>query len=162
VQLATAAKRASGRWLLFLHADTTLPPSWRATVQAFMRAESHAQKAGYFRLTFDDQSRGARRVAAFANWRARALGLPYGDQGLLLSHATYDALGGYRDMPIMEDVDIVRRIGKARLVELPAAVTTSAERYRRDGYLLRPMRNLGLLALYFLGVPPHRLVRSYG
>jgi len=161
LQLAAGAARASGRWLLFLHADTTLPPSWRAMVEAFMRGETPAQKAAHFRLAFDDASRGARRVAALANWRARTLGLPYGDQGLLLSRALYDALGGYRDMPIMEDVDIVRRIGKARLVELPAAVITSAERYRRDGFTQRPMRNLGLLALYFLGVAPDRLARLY-
>jgi rSAM/selenodomain-associated transferase 2 len=160
-QLAAGARHASGRWLLFLHADTTLPLSWRATVHAFISAKAHAQKAGYFRLAFDDASAGARRVAALANWRARTFGLPYGDQGLLLSRAMYDDLGGYRDMPIMEDVDIVRRIGQARLVELAATVTTSSSRYRRGGYVRRPIRNLSLLALYFLGVSPQRLVRLY-
>ena len=74
----------------------------------------------------------------------------------------YNALGGYRELPIMEDVDLVRRVGKARLVELPVTATTSAERYRRDGYIRRPIRNLSLLALYFLGVPPRRLVGPYG
>lgn len=161
VQLAAGAKRASGRWLLFLHADTTLAPSWSSAVSSFIRAEGNTHRAAYFTLALDDASRAARRVEALANWRARALGLPYGDQGLLMSREMYDALGGYRELPIMEDVDMVRRIGKARLIELPVAATTSAARYRRDGYVVRPIRNLSLLTLYFLGVSPHRLVRLY-
>jgi hypothetical protein len=98
-------------------------------------------------------------VEGLANWRARKLGLPHGGQGLFLSRTKYASLVGYLDLPIMEDVDIVRRIGKKNLVELPATATTSAERYRQGGYVLRPLRNFTLLMLYFLGVSPRRLVR---
>jgi len=161
-QLAAGARLATGRWLLFLHADTTLAASWVSAVSAFMCAEANAAKAGYFTLALDDPAPAARRIETLANWRARTLGLPYGDQGLLMSRVTYDSLGGYRELPIMEDVDIVRRIGKARLIELPATAKTSALRYRRDGYVRRPIKNLSLLSLYFLGVPPARLVRLYG
>lgn len=161
-QLAAGAKHAAGRWLLFLHADTTLEPSWSAAAHSFMRAEDGKDRAAYFGFALDDAAPAARRIEALANWRARTFALPYGDQGLLISREMYDALGGYRELPIMEDVDIVRRIGRARLVALPVTATTSAARYRRDGYVWRPIRNLTLLTLYFLGVPPHRLVRLYG
>jgi rSAM/selenodomain-associated transferase 2 len=161
-QLSAGAKEASGRWLLFLHADTTLEPFWSTTITSFMRAKGNALKAAYFTFALDDASEAARRVEVLANWRARRFGLPYGDQGLFMSRTLYDSLVGYLDLPIMEDVDMVRRIGKTRLVELPATATTSAARYRRDGYLRRPIKNLALLALYFLGVSPRRLARLYG
>lgn len=162
VQLSAGAKEASGRWLLFLHADTTLEPFWSTTVTSFMRGRGNNLKAAYFTFALDDASNAARRIEVLANWRARNLGLPYGDQGLLMSRALYDSLVGYLDIPIMEDVDIVRRIGKKNLVELPATATTSAARYRRDGYLLRPIRNLSLLSLYFMGVSPRKLAKLYG
>ena len=161
-QLSAGAKEASGRWLLFLHADTTLEPFWSTTITSFMRAKGNALKAAHFTFALDDASEAARRVEVLANWRARRFGLPYGDQGLFLSRTLYDSLVGYLDLPIMEDVDMARRIGKTRLVELPATATTSAARYRRDGYLWRPIKNLALLTLYFLGVSPRRLARLYG
>ena len=161
-QLAAGAKAARGNWLLFLHADTVLEPFWSATATTFMGVRSNLLRAGYFRLALDDRAPAARRIERLANWRARTLGLPYGDQGLLLSRTLYNSLGGFSDLPLMEDVDIVRRIGKNKLVELPAIATTSAERYRRGGYTLRPLRNLSLLSLYFLGVPPRRLAKLYG
>ena len=79
-----------------------------------------------------------------------------------MSRTLYDSLVGYLDLPIMEDVDIVRRIGRRNLIELPATATTSAERYKRDGFLWRPIRNLSILTLYFMGVPPRRLAQMYG
>ncbi len=162
VQLSTGAKEATGRWLLFLHADTTLEPFWSTTVTSFMRGKGNNLKAAYFTLALDDASSAARRIERLANWRARRLGLPYGDQGLLMSRTMYNSLVGYLDLPIMEDVDMVRRIGRDKLIELPATATTSAERYRRDGYWWRPVKNLALLSLYFLGVSPKRLARLYG
>ena len=161
-QLANGAKAAHGRWLLFLHADTVLEPYWSATVTAFMSVRSNLLRAGYFKLALDDPAHAARRVEKFANWRARSLGLPYGDQGLLVSRTLYDSLGGFSEMPLMEDVDMVRRIGKEKLVHLPATATTSADRYKRDGYALRPLRNVSLLSLYFMGVPPRHLAKLYG
>jgi hypothetical protein len=89
------------------------------------------------------------------------LGLPYGDQGLLISRALLDAIGGIRPLPLMEDVDLVWRIGRARLVLLDAEAVTSPARYRRDGYLRRSARNLALLTLWFAGVPPRVLARLY-
>ncbi|MEK9725171.1 MAG: hypothetical protein VW405_17040, partial [Rhodospirillaceae bacterium] len=73
----------------------------------------------------------------------------------------YERLGGYRAIPLMEDVALVRRMPRHRLVELPAVAITSAERYRRDGYLARPARNLSVLALYYLGLPPAYLATLY-
>lgn len=161
-QLSAGAKEASGRWLLFLHADTTLEPFWSTTVASFMKGKGNALRAAYFTFALDDASSAARRVEVLTNWRARTLGLPYGDQGLVMSRTLYDSLVGFLDLPIMEDVDMVRRIGKKNLLELPATATTSADRYRRDGYVLRPLRNLSLLSLYFMGVSPRRLARLYG
>lgn len=161
-QLSAGAKEARAPWLLFLHADTTLEPFWSTTVTSFMRNKANMLKAAHFTFALDDASGAARRIEVLANWRARRLGLPYGDQGLLMSRKLYDSLVGFLDIPLMEDVDMVRRIGRSNLVELPATATTSAARYRRDGYWLRPLRNLALLALYFMGVSPRRLARFYG
>jgi hypothetical protein len=87
--------------------------------------------------------------------------LPYGDQGLLLHRDLLAAAGGMRPLPLMEDVDLVRRIGRHRLAALEARAVTSAERWRRDGWARRSMRNLGCLGLWFAGVPVERIVRLY-
>jgi len=160
-QLAAGADVAladGAEWLLLLHADTVLDPGWRAEANRVMATSG---KAGFFQLAFDDASRGARRVARLANWRARIFGLPYGDQGLLISATLYRAVGGIRPLPLMEDVDLARRLGRARLTPLAARAVTSADRYRRDGWWLRPVRNLALLGLFLAGVPAARLVRAY-
>lgn len=161
-QLAAGAAEVAGDWLLFVHADTRLEGEWASVIADFMQAPENARRAGYFRLVLDDTARAARRLERTVAWRARLLGLPYGDQGLLLSRQLYDAVGGYRPLQLMEDVDLVRRIGRWRLAALPAAAHTSAARYRRSGYITRSARNLVCLTLYFLGVPPRALRRLYG
>jgi hypothetical protein len=127
-----------------------------------MAHEGNRARAAYLRFRLDDRSPAARRIEAIVDWRCRLLALPYGDQGLLIAAAFYRALGGFRPLPLMEDVDLVRRIGRRRLVPLAADAVTSAARYRREGYLSRPLRNLGCLALYFLGLPPRVILRLYG
>ena len=147
---------------MFLHADTRLSRGWARAAGRHAGDPRNRERAAVFRLAFDDKAPQARRVAGLANWRARVLGLPYGDQGLLISRSFYEGLGGYRPLVLMEDVDLVRRIGRRHLAHLEATALTSAARYRRDGWWRRPARNLLVLALYFLGVPPVRLRRLYG
>jgi rSAM/selenodomain-associated transferase 2 len=161
-QLKAGAAAARGKWLLFLHADTCLEAGWAAAVHAFCAAPANAQRAAYFRFALADAAPAARRLEAFVAWRCAALGLPYGDQGLLISAAAYRALGGFSAVPLMEDVELVRRIGAANLTALPVRAVTSAARYRRGGYWRRPLRNLLCLGLYFAGVAPRHLARLYG
>lgn len=160
-QLARAARSAGEPWLLFLHADTRLDAGWENEVRAFISDPASSRRAGVFRFQLDDTAAAARRLAWLVDRRARWLGLPYGDQGLLISRDFYTALGGYRDVPIMEDVMFIRRVGRARLVFFETAAITSAERYLASGYLARSVRNLWCLALYFLGVAPARIARIY-
>jgi len=162
MQLRAGAAAAAGDWLLFLHADTRLAPGWRRVAEAFMADSGNACRAAAFGFALDDADPRARRVERLVAWRCRALGLPYGDQALLIARKFYDALGGHPALPLMEDVALARRIGRARLALLDHAAITSAARYRRDGWTLRPARNLALLGLYFLGVPPRWLARLYG
>ncbi len=160
-QLAAGAKAADGHWLLFLHADTVLEPGWVRAVAEFMGREENARRAAYFRFTLDDKALAARRLEWLVAWRCRLLALPYGDQGLLLSGNFYRELGGFPPLPLMEDVALVRRIGRRRLSALDARAVTSAARYRHGGYLRRPLRNLGCLALYFMNCPPRLIARFY-
>ena len=159
VQLRTGGLAARGNWLLFLHADTQLGAGWRAAVAAHVAAAPHC--AGYFDLRLDDPAWQARVIESGVSLRARWLALPYGDQGLLISRRLYDELGGFRPLPLMEDVDLVRRIGSRRLRRLAVTALTSTERWRRDGWIRRSGRNLACLALYAGGMAPARLARFY-
>ena len=162
LQLAAGAEAARAPWLLFLHADTVLAPEWAPAAAAFMAQPDNRDRPAAFRFALDDTAPEARRLEAVVAWRCRVFGLPYGDQGLLVSRALYRASGGYRPMTLMEDVDLVRRLGRRRLVTLDAVAVTSAARYRRGGYLARSARNLLCLGLYLLGVPPRAIARIYG
>ena len=160
-QLRTGGSAACCPWLLFLHVDTRLGPGWQPAVRDFTARPQNAERAAVFRLRFDDGGRQARRVERLAAWRTRIFGLPYGDQGLLISRRFYDRIGGFQPLPLFEDVELVRRIGKKRIEVLNATAITAADRYRRDGWWLRPIRNLFCLALYFAGVPPRLVERIY-
>jgi rSAM/selenodomain-associated transferase 2 len=159
-QLAAGAAAAKGEWLLFLHADTLLAPGWRPMAERHMAR--HPDRAACFRFRLDSADWRARLVEAGVAARVRLLGLPYGDQGLLLPRRLYDEAGGFRALPLMEDVDLVRRIGGRRIERLGAAAITSAERWRRGGWLRRSGRNLLCLALYRCGMSAERVARLYG
>jgi len=160
-QLAAGAASGRGEWLLFLHADTRLEPGWAAAVRSFIADADNRERAAVFRFALDDDSRAARRLERLVAWRTRVLALPYGDQGLLIAKTFYERLGGFRPLPLMEDVDLVRRIGRRRLALLGACAITSSARYRREGWRRRSLRNLACLALYCLGVPPRLIHRLY-
>jgi rSAM/selenodomain-associated transferase 2 len=163
-QIASGVALARANWLLVLHADTVLEPGWeRETAQFIERVETgiSADKAAIFRYALDDEGTAPRLLEIVVNARSRLMALPYGDQGLLISRRLYDEIGGFKPMPIMEDVDIVRRIGRRRLTVLRSRAITSAERYRKDGYLKRIARNQSCLALYFAGMPVERIARLY-
>ncbi len=162
-QLAAGAEAARSDWLLFLHADTALAQGWEAEVEGFLeRTSLERPRAAAFRFALDDASFAARLLERLVGLRCFLFGLPYGDQGLLISKRLYRQIGGYRPLPLMEDVDIVRRIGRRRLTMLCTRAVTSAEKFRKRGYLRRSARNLGILFLYTLHVPPRVLAKLYG
>jgi len=126
-----------------------------------MADPANAARAGAFRFALDDDAPEARRLEAMVALRCRVFGLPYGDQGLLIARETYRRLGGYRPLALMEDVDLVRRIGRRNIALLDAAAVTSAERFRAGGYVARSARNLACLALYLVGLPTPMIARLY-
>ena len=161
VQLAAGADTAVGDWLLFLHADCRLAPGWETAVAAFLAPPEAASRAGYFDFRLDDPAPAARRLERIVACRCRVLALPYGDQGLLISRSLYCAVGGFAPLPLMEDVDLARRLGRRRLARIGAQCISSPRRYHREGYWLRPLRNLFCLSLYFIGVSPSRIIQLY-
>ena len=155
-QLAKGAAAARGDALLFVHADTHLTPGWRALAERHLAASHHP---ACFRLKLDDPAWQARLIERAVALRSRLAGLPYGDQGLLVTRTAYDTAGGFRPLILMEDVDLIRRL--ARPVMLDGDALTSADRWRRDGWMRRTLRNLTCLSLWRLGVSPDRIARLY-
>lgn len=164
-QLAAGARAARFGWLLFLHADTVLEPGWEREVAGLIERVDLGRRpatAAAFRFALDDLGFMPRLVERGVAMRCGILRLPYGDQGLLLPRRLYEELGGIREMPLMEDVDLIRRLGRSRIVMLRSIAVTSAVRYQRDGYMRRITRNLACLMLYYLGVPTRTIARIYG
>jgi len=161
-QLRTGAAHASRPWLLFLHGDTLLETGWVAVAQAWADRAGAEDRFATFTFKLDDDDWRATLLTWLVDMRARRLGgLPYGDQGLLIHRDLLDRVGGYAAIPLMEDVDLARRLGRHRLSLLPAHAVTSADRWRREGWIRRSARNLFCLTLFQLGVSPASLVRLY-
>jgi rSAM/selenodomain-associated transferase 2 len=155
------AAAAGGDILLFLHADTRLPPAAFARIAATLEGEDCA--GGAFGLRIDSPRRAFRVIEAAANRRSRLTRIPYGDQAIFLRAAFFRALGGFAEIPLMEDVDLMRRVKRAggRIVLLDDPVLTSARRWEKEGVLYGTLRNWLLVSLYLSGVAPERLVRFY-
>lgn len=154
-QLRGGADAARGDWMLFLHADTQLAPGWAKAASEHLASG----KPACFQHRFDRGGLAAHLVSNWANLRTRIFGLPYGDQALLIARANYDRSGGYRDMPLMEDVDLARRLGPVSV--LPVAAITSAAKYRAHGWLRVGARNLWFLLRFLGGADPEKLAARY-
>jgi rSAM/selenodomain-associated transferase 2 len=164
-QLAQGAAQARFPWLLFLNADTVLEEGWERSAVAFMRRIDRGERppaAGAFAFRLDDQGFAPRLLERLTHVRCKLSPMPYGDQGLLIPRQLFDEVGGYRNLPVLEDVDLARRLGRRRLAMLDARAITSPEPYRRDGYLLRAMRNQICHALFGMGLPVNVIARIYG
>lgn len=159
-QMNAGAAAATGDILLFLHADTRLPIGFDIWArQALAKAGT---VGGAFLLEIDALSKSLRLVETGVNWRSRFLQMPYGDQAIFLKTATFEILGGFPDLPLMEDFEFVRRLKKQGRIEIvPQPVLTSARRWQQLGVLKTTAINQIVIIAYFLGVSPDRLAFWY-
>jgi rSAM/selenodomain-associated transferase 2 len=158
LQMNRGAAAATGEVLLFLHADTHLPPDYAAMIdEALTRPDA---VAGAFTLRIDAPHRSFRLIERLVTWRSRWLKMPYGDQGLFLPRETFEAVGGFPDVPIMEDVALMRRLRtRGRVAIINASVTTAARRWLACGVLRTTWANVTSALAYRLGFSPQRIWR---
>jgi rSAM/selenodomain-associated transferase 2 len=161
VQMNRGAEAASGDVLLFLHADTLLPPDALSLIRRVMT--DGRSVAGAFDLGFDTKRTIFRVTEKYVFLRTRLTKIPFGDQAIFIRRDYFRKLGGYREIPIMEDVDLMKRIRKkgGRIRIIPVKVSTSPRRYEREGILSCTFRNWALQALFAVGVSPERLSKRY-
>ncbi|MDH5551297.1 MAG: TIGR04283 family arsenosugar biosynthesis glycosyltransferase [Gemmatimonadota bacterium] len=158
-QMNAGAAEVRGEWLCFLHADVRMPERARRVLAAALGAECDA---AVWRLTIDHPGGWARIMEWGAQLRDRLGGLPYGDQGLLVRRALFEAVGGFPLVPIMEDVALVRAVrAQASLTRLEAPLLVSPRRWLRQGPYRTWLRNTALLTAYAAGVSPERMARWY-
>jgi rSAM/selenodomain-associated transferase 2/rSAM/selenodomain-associated transferase 1 len=159
-QMNQGASAAKGRLLLFLHGDTGLPPEFDRLVVT--TAEQPDFAAGAFSLRIDSPRPGLKVMESVANWRSRFLNYPYGDQAIFLSQRLFQSMGGFADLPIMEDFDLIRRLKKVgRIITLPQAVITASRRWDNFGILRTWLVNQIVVAAFLMGMAPEKVVRLY-
>ena len=159
-QMNAGATAATGDILIFLHADTLLPEDFSRQIASALNQKGVV--AGAFRLSIDSIHAGIRIIERMANWRSRLLRLPYGDQALFIKKPLFEKIGGFAEMPIMEDFILVRRLKrKGNIVILPTAVSTSPRRWLHFGIVKTWLINQAIIIAYYLGIPPERLTRWY-
>lgn len=162
VQMNAGAKIAQGQWLLFLHADTYLPPPTAEALAKHLHVNTQ-MSCGAFTLRISSDRWRYRYLEWYAKWRCKLLKLPYGDHGLFITKSVFESSGGFReDYSVMEDVEYVRRINRLPgFVILNEPAYTSARRFETDGFLKRSFGNLLIQFLYTAGVHPKHLVKFY-
>ena len=151
IQLNLGSEKVFTNWILFLHADSILENTAIEEIEKFISSDENKYKAATFKLKFDQVNIYAFLLSKVVTFRSKYFKLPYGDQGLLISKAFYNKIGGYKNLPIMEDVEIIRNIGFRNIKILNSYIITDSIRYKSAGWLIRPFINLYCLTLYLLG-----------
>lgn len=160
-QMNAGAEAAKGEILLFLHADTQLPENALAKIEGVLENQNYV--AGAFDLSIASKRLSLRFIAARASLRSRITRVPYGDQAIFIRKSYFDKIGGFEEVPLLEDVELMCRIRKRgdKIIILPDLVTTSARRWEKEGVFFTTLRNMLIINLYRLGVSPERLARYY-
>ena len=159
-QMNAGAGQAKGRMLLFLHADTFLPSEFLEHISQILSRPITA--GGAFQLKLEPPLPGLKAIERLANWRARVFQLPYGDQAIFLRTEHFKALGGFKEIPIMEDVDLIRRLRRQGRIEIaPVPAVTSSRRWKQNGVWRTTLKNQIALAAFWVGISPDRLSRWY-
>jgi rSAM/selenodomain-associated transferase 2 len=159
-QMNAGASRANGEILLFLHADTTLEEGWSQALAGALRDSSVV--GGAFTFAIDNPGKKYRAVEQWVKLRCSLLKLPYGDQGIFIRKEIFEKLGGYENIPLMEDVDFMERMkGLGKIVILEKKAATSGRRWLKKGFFHTAMLNQLIMLLYKMGVSPHKLARIY-
>ena len=161
-QMNYGAERAIAPILLFLHADTRLPSNAFQKITTVFQRSPHIT-AGAFDLSIDSPRWIFRVIGKVSSWRSRLTRIPYGDQGIFIRRDIFQALGGFANVPLMEDVILMRSLKKKRMkiAFIREPVVTSARRWEREGIIQCTLRNWCLIILYWLGVAPTFLGRFY-
>jgi glycosyltransferase involved in cell wall biosynthesis len=156
-QLRAGANAARHPWLLFLNADTVLDAGWEREAAHFMERfdrgiSRHAAAA--FRFALDDEGFAPRFLEGAVRLRGALMQAPYGEQGLIIARGQYDKVGGHRPLPLLEDADFVRRLGRRKVKLLSPRAVSSAARYRREGYFRHALANQRRRFLHALNLTP--------
>lgn len=159
-QMNAGASLATGDVLLFLHADTLLPSSWGRVASEILQRPGIS--AGAFRFKIAEAFPGKWIVESTTNFRSRWFQTPYGDQALFMRRSLFEELGGFEDLPVMEDYELVRRLrARGRIITAEELATTSGRRWKNLGFVRTTLTNKLMVTGYHLGVPPSRLAALY-
>jgi rSAM/selenodomain-associated transferase 2 len=151
MQLKLGGEKANTNWIFFLHADSILQNDAIDEMAQFISIDKNHYRAAAFKLKFNQKRIYASFLSKIVLFRSKYFKLPYGDQGLIISKTFYNKIGGFKPLPIMEDVEIVKNIGFKNIRILDSYIITDSIRYKTQGWLIRPLINLYCLSLYFLG-----------
>ena len=151
MQLNLGAEKVVTNWIFFIHADSILENTAIEEINAFISNNNNKYNAASFKLKFNQKNIYSTLLSKMVIFRSKYFKLPYGDQGLIISKVFYNKIGGFKALPIMEDVEIIRNIGFKNIKILNSYIVTDSIRYKSEGWLIRPLINLYCLTLYILG-----------
>lgn len=161
-QMNAGASAALGDVLLFLHADTLLPPCAGQIIEAAVRRSAHEYAWGHFDVRIDGSLPMLRVVAGLMNWRSRLSGIATGDQALFVTRRAFEAVGGFPDQLLMEDIELSKRLlARSRPICLAERVATSGRRWEAYGVWRTILLMWRLRWFYWRGVPASELVKLY-